>query len=75
MMVSLPFSGNSPAAESNSISSPTSFTNCYVQDNRLPLAKPHVFHNSCALPVFVGLCKLAAENRRSGIFVEQFKIE
>ena len=70
MMLSLPFSGNSSAAESDSISSPASFTDGYVQDNSLSFAKPQVFHNSCALPVSVGLRILAAENRRGGIFVE-----
>jgi hypothetical protein len=75
MMLSLSFSGNSAAAESDSISSPASFADCHVQDNRLPFAKPHAFHNSCALPVFVGLRILAAENRRRGILVEQFKIQ
>ena len=70
MMLSLPFSGNSSAAESDSIGPPTRLTNCYVQDNSLPFAKPQVFHHASALPVSVGLRILAAENRRSGIFVE-----
>src|SRR5882724_11759618 len=70
VMPSLPFSGNSAAAESDSISSSASFTNCYVQDDSLPFAKPHALHDSCALPISVGLRILAAENRRGGIFVE-----
>ena len=70
MMLSLPFSGNSSAAESDSISSPACFTDCNVQDNSLPFAKPYTFHYARALPVFVGLGKLAAENLRGRILVE-----
>ena len=69
-MLSLPFSENSAAAEPDSISSPPRFADCYVQYNSLSFAKPHALHHAGALPVFVGLGKLAAENRRSGIFVE-----